>query len=236
MIDFHSHILPAIDDGASDAQESILMLTILKQQKIDQIVATPHYYGEGFTILEFLKKRDESYQILQAELLAKEFIPPKIKLGAEVYLNPDTADDPDLHKLCITGTNVILLEMPFDTWYEWQYHAIYKIIAKRKLIPVMAHVERYYKDKSDLQKIERLLSLEVNCQLNASSLFDRRLWKFAKKILNSDSTVVLGSDMHNVTVRNSKLDIAIHKIIKVFGNEKMNKINQTAERLLSSNV
>ena len=43
IMDIHSHILPGLDDGAEDMQESIQMLDQAWRQGITEVVATPHY-------------------------------------------------------------------------------------------------------------------------------------------------------------------------------------------------
>ena len=44
MVDFHTHILPGIDDGSPDVKTSLEMLKMLRGQGVDKIVATPHFY------------------------------------------------------------------------------------------------------------------------------------------------------------------------------------------------
>lgn len=50
MTDFHTHILPAIDDGSKSVAESIEMLTALSEQGISRVVATPHFSRPGFFV------------------------------------------------------------------------------------------------------------------------------------------------------------------------------------------
>ena len=45
MIDFHSHILPGMDDGSKSTQESLEMLDMLRAQGVDTVAATPHFYA-----------------------------------------------------------------------------------------------------------------------------------------------------------------------------------------------
>ena len=43
MIDFHSHILPGVDDGSASVEESLELLRMLASQGVDTVVATPHF-------------------------------------------------------------------------------------------------------------------------------------------------------------------------------------------------
>ena len=55
MVDFHTHILPRIDDGATDETTSLQMLNIALKQGISDVVLTPHYYGKE-SVQDFLQK------------------------------------------------------------------------------------------------------------------------------------------------------------------------------------
>ena len=81
MIDFHSHILPAIDDGSKNVEESIVLLDMLKDQGIKTVVATPHFDVQRETPAAFIERRQESYEMLRPHLKKD---PPEIILGAEV--------------------------------------------------------------------------------------------------------------------------------------------------------
>ena len=55
MIDFHSHILPGIDDGSKNTQMSLAMIEEEKKQGVHTIVATPHFYADEDSVERFLK-------------------------------------------------------------------------------------------------------------------------------------------------------------------------------------
>ena len=61
MIDFHSHILPCLDDGSKSVDESIKMLKTLASQGVKKVVATPHFYANDESIEQFLNRRDEAF-------------------------------------------------------------------------------------------------------------------------------------------------------------------------------
>ena len=50
MIDFHTHILPLMDDGSKSIEESIKMLKMLSAQGVKRIVATPHFYANDESV------------------------------------------------------------------------------------------------------------------------------------------------------------------------------------------
>ena len=54
LIDFHTHILPRIDDGSGSSQESLELLALEKEQGVDRIVFTPHFYAGKDSVENFL--------------------------------------------------------------------------------------------------------------------------------------------------------------------------------------
>jgi glycosyltransferase involved in cell wall biosynthesis len=105
MIDFHSHFLPAMDDGAVDVAEATAMLTASVAQGVHTVVATPHFYRSENTIASFLQLRQKSFNLLDGH------IPDglSVVLGAEVRLQRGLSRL-DLRDLCIQGTNRILID------------------------------------------------------------------------------------------------------------------------------
>ena len=231
MIDFHSHILPAIDDGSKNVNMSIEMLEEGYRQGITQIIATPHFYpSEEHGILQFLEKRQYAYEEI-AKVQAKRTI-PKIHLGAEVYLGCDLSDVEDVEKLCVEGTNTILIEMPFNGWKQWMFECIYSLKVDRGLRPVMAHIDRYIDIASfDLGK---LIEAGAAFQLNAES-FDNSKW--AKRIgflFENNAAHVLGSDMHNTTSRACNIGKAIDYIESVAGQDWVDFFDENARNVLEN--
>ena len=109
MIDFHTHILSGIDDGAKDDSVSVDILLQEKAQGVKKIVFTPHYYAKR-SAESFLQDR------ANAALRIQPNIPQGIdvRLGAEVRI--EGINDPSHETLCslaIEGTKCVLFEFPF---------------------------------------------------------------------------------------------------------------------------
>ena len=62
MTDFHSHILPGVDDGSKSIEETLKMLELLSDQGVRRVVATPHFYPNHHSVEEFLEKRNSAYE------------------------------------------------------------------------------------------------------------------------------------------------------------------------------
>ena len=79
MIDFHSHILPGIDDGSRNVEESLLLMTEMREQGVSTVIATPHFYADEQPVDTFLRRRTEAYDHLMARQTPDM---PQIRLGA----------------------------------------------------------------------------------------------------------------------------------------------------------
>ena len=69
MIDFHSHVLPKMDDGPKSLRESLEMLSLCFQQGVDAVVSTSHFYADREDPRTFLLRRNRRLQALQEAML-----------------------------------------------------------------------------------------------------------------------------------------------------------------------
>ena len=221
MIDFHSHILPGMDDGAENVNESLKMLRMSKAQGVDGLVATPHFYPEKEKPDSFLARRKKSLTAL-AGAYTRDL--PDLYLGAEVAYFTGIGRCETLKSLCIVGTRVILIEMPFCEWSESVIHDLYGVSEKLGLLPVVAHIERYIGFQSH-DIIYRLTNHGIRIQANASYFCDRKTRRKALKMLGSGDIHIIGSDCHNLTSRHPNLGSCMEEIK-----------TKTSEILLSSAV
>lgn len=111
VVDFHTHILPGIDDGSKTVEESIALLRMEAEQGITHVVATPHFYARYDDPSHFLQKRDRAERLLRQEM---EKYPgmPKLTVGAEVYFFRGMSECEFLPRLTIGTESCILIEMP----------------------------------------------------------------------------------------------------------------------------
>ena len=130
MIDFHSHILPGIDDGSQTVNETVEMLRMEKQQGCVKVIATPHFYADYDSAGRFLDKRAEALHKVQA-LREQEDWMPEIQAGAEVYFFSGIGRADILPRLCVEGTSLLLLEMPFAQWTRDMAREVQDIIKKQ---------------------------------------------------------------------------------------------------------
>lgn len=232
MVDFHTHILPGIDDGSRNVGMSLEMLAMEEDQKVDKIIATPHFYARQDSVEEFLKRRQASFEkLMQSYDKRPDHIP--IRLGAEVYYFEGMGDASMVPKLCIEGTRILLLEMPFHQWTRTMYEDVRKLVENQNLTVILAHLERFWSFQKDMGNWNRILDLGVRVQMNAGVFLDWKKRHKAIKLLKSENTVLLGSDCHNLDTRKPNLAAGRELISSKAGEEYIRKSDELAEEVLN---
>ena len=211
MIDFHTHILPAMDDGAKDVAESVKMLSLLSSQGVNTVVASSHYYSFNESPQSFLQRRSRSFEMLKNHLTPEL---PEIVLGAEVLYFDGISNCEHLPLLCIENTNTLLLEMPFRKWNDRIVDEVLSLSSEYDT--VLAHIERYFKyaGKSNLLNLSKN---GVSFQINDTFFDTLCSKKKALNLISHGAKLILGSDCHNLTTRAPKIDKAQKNIVKKLG-------------------
>ena len=206
MIDFHSHVLPGIDDGSRDTDESLELLRLCSEQGVTKIAATPHFYPNDDTPERFLRRRDEAALRLKERLGDEQLADaaPEIILGAEVYYFAGISTNDSVGTLRLGDTGILLLEMPFAKWSSSMVSEILDLHGKNGITVMMAHIERYLHYQGD-DVWEALLKRGVIMQSNAEFFTDWKTKRRALKMLRTGRIHVLGSDCHNVKDRTENM-------------------------------
>ena len=231
ITDFHSHILPGIDDGSASVEESIEMLKLEASQGIRHVIATPHFYANHDTPERFLARRDRAEAKLREAMAQYEGL-PELSVGAEVYFFPGISDCDAIKALTIGKSRCILLEMLEYSWPESAYQQIEKIYTKQGLTPIIAHVDRYISPLRDRGIPGRLAKLPVAVQANASFFLRPSTARMALRMLRRGQIHVLGSDCHNLTTRRPNLSDAVQTIQRRLGEESLQRICKHEAELL----
>lgn len=231
MIDIHSHILPDIDDGSKNVEMSLQMLKESYKQGVTTVVATPHFYIKNDDIKSFLTKRENTYNILMDAIKNEDSI-PDIYLGAEVFYFNGISKIDNIEKLCINNSKYILIEMPFAKWNSRVFQEVEDLIYNRKLIPIIAHLERFVQFQKGTDNIEKLVSMRVIPQMNGEHLLSFFTKGKAIKWLSTGVIKLLGSDMHNLDTRPQNLEAACQIISKKLGNDILNEIEDLSKEII----
>ncbi len=190
LIDFHAHILPHMDHGSGRTATAVDQLAIIGQAGVTAVCATSHFYPQDILPEVFLEEREDSLKaLLKGYGYSRR---PSILLGAEVLICQGLENMEGLRDLCIDGTNVMLLEMPFThgDWDQTLYRTV-REIAKQGINPVLAHVDRYPKES-----IEQLFDMGLYGQINCDSLTKLFKPKHLLRWIEEGKIVAFGRDLH----------------------------------------
>lgn len=235
MIDFHTHILPNIDDGSKSIEMSYKMIKTLKSQGSEAIVLSPHYYFDVESIDSFLKRRESALKILLED---KEKVGnfPNLYLGAEVAFFPGISRDESIKDLCIKGTKYMILEMPYVKWSISTLNEVNEIYNNLQIVPIIAHPERFIRLQKGTHNMQKLLDFDVMVQMNCDA-FERKHFQSAGIHLMKKGYIdLIGTDSHNMELRAPNFNIGIDYISKKFGISKINEIESNEYDILKSAI
>ncbi len=228
-IDFHSHILPGIDDGSRSVEESIKILDKMALDGVDVVVATPHFYCSKTSIHRFLDKRADAYERLKKELKPEH---PKILLGAEVLYNFALIGKDALKRLAIDDTGFMMLEMPYSKLDESIIEGVDKIVSEMDVKLIIAHIERYLNFTS-MNSLCSLMDMDVLGQINAESLMHFRSRSDCIKLINKGYVQLLGTDTHRIDRGDATYNEGLAVLKKKVGRDFLEEIETNGRRVLA---
>ena len=234
-IDFHSHILPDMDDGPETVDEALKMLRILKKDGVDIVLATPHLYFHRDSVSTFLERREARAKILFEAIEKKnaetgeEF--PRIIIGAEVYFTPALINMP-LRELCIENTDYMLLELPYSHFTSSFMNSFANFMNVCEVNVILAHIERYYEYiHSDC--VDEIVAYGLTAQGNCDSLLSVKSRARALKMIKENKIQLLGTDLHNLRYRPPNFKDAENLISKKLSRETFDNLMRNAKEILN---
>ncbi len=227
--DLHSHVLPGMDDGYQSCENAAEALRLSVEQGVAGLMATSHYYPKE-TVGNFLERREAAYQSLMAYLEKEEIPAPELCLGAEVAYHSGLIYEERLQELCLGKSRYLLLEMPFSKWAPSVLRDVQAMRSVRGVIPVIAHVERYWQ-MQDKRTMSSLLDMDVLIQMNAEVFLAPRSRRMARKLLKQGVVQVMGSDTHSLDRRPPNLGIALQELESGKLAEYCEEVNRQSRRV-----
>ena len=211
MIDIHSHILPGIDDGSKNFEQSLIMAEEASNAGFSEIITTSHfmtnvYDADNNTRVNLIK----NYQ----QLLELNDIKLKLHNGSEIYFSEDF---PELVKEgyipTLAGSQYVLFELPLQNKITYVDSCILKL-KEMGYIPIIAHPERYAIVQNDIDIAKEWVKCGALLQSNYGSAIDfygKNARKTFYKLLKNDMVSFLGTDNH----RTNQIYASMPKITKV---------------------
>lgn len=222
--DIHSHILPGVDDGASNMEESLAMLDIAYKEGTRYVMLTPHYTrGKNKCTKEELQNR---FQELQTEL-RKQHEDMTLYLGNEVLYEEGVVEDLKAGLIqTMNDTKYVLVEFNIRISYNELYQAIRKITNAR-FRPIIAHVERYRCLFKHIERIDELVGLEATLQMNISSVYGGFLdenARWCKQLVREGYISFFGTDSHDLDDRAPYINDYVGWIRKKCGEDELEQM------------
>lgn len=172
MIDIHAHILPHLDDGAVDWEDSLAMARLAVKSGVTAMAATPHCGITGHRVLGRAEEMRERLALFR-EKLEQENIPLKVFEGMELFGTEDTARLLDQGLLTtLNDSRYPLIEFPFEH-YGRQATRILDDVLSLGYRPVVAHPERYRYVQSDPGILNVWVDMGCLLQVNRGSFLGR---------------------------------------------------------------
>lgn len=228
--DFHTHILPGIDDGSPDLQVTEAMLRLEAEQGIRTVIATPHFYASQMTVKSFLSRREQAFRKVE-NLLAEKSGLPRVIPAAEVFFFPGIGKA-DLSGLCAGSSKVLFLEMPFRQWTEEDLREVRELAAVRKFDVVLVHIERFLPYQKKKEVLKDILNLPVTLQFNAGCLLHFGGKRTVHHILSFGHATIMGSDCHSMGRRKPDMEEGRRVLEAKFGKEAVSHLAQDSAKLL----
>lgn len=235
MIDFHTHILPNIDDGSRSIDETFNLIKEAKEVGFDGIILTSHYI-ENFYETD-VPERDVWVKAI-SENLGVKGIDTDLYLANEIYISENMMGLLEQQKAStINNSCYVLFELPLNEEPLNLYDVIYSL-QENKLIPVLAHPERYSFVQKEPELIYDLIEKGCLMQANYGSIIGQYGVKaeyIVKKFLENNMIHFLGSDVHRQNSIYPKIPFALEKIKEIVGEEKLEELTTINPKLVLAN-
>jgi protein-tyrosine phosphatase len=231
-LDFHSHLIPAVDDGSSCLEESLEILEFKKSLGYKHIYTSPHIIGEGFKNTK--QGLTENYN----EFIAEERFQAlniKFNLIAEYFLDEEFEKLLENDDLLTFGNKHILIETSMNYDFPFVKKYIYTLI-KKGYNPILAHPERYkyiFSEKEYIDTYEGYKDLGCELQLNLFSLaglYGEKVKSVAEDLIKNNLYDYVSSDIHKASQLKMydelNKSIFLERLIQS-GNLKNNELLQT---------
>ena len=224
MIDFHTHIIPNVDDGSKDIESTFELFKEAKNAGFDTIILTPHYIEDYY---EANKKINTDWQNALTKGIIAKSININLYLGNESYISSNLIDLIKNDKVStINGSRYLLMELPLSS-VPINLFDVIKELRSNGIIPIIAHPERYSFIQENPNKVCELLECGVLLQCNFCSILGT-YGKFAKivikNLLENDLVSFLGSDVHTPKTIYPLIPEAKEQIIEIVGEKEFNII------------
>lgn len=228
FIDVHNHILPGMDDGAGDMEETRKMLETAYREGIREMIVTPHFFASQKNaspeqikdVLSQVRKKTEEWGI-----------PIKLYPGNEIFYRSgieELLEDGQVQTMA--DSQYVLVEFDPTAEYSYLREGIKKLTSYGYL-PIIAHAERYECLFREKKRLQRLREHGAYLQMNGDTLLGGMMNEYTRRgryMIRSELVDFIGTDAHGSVRRCPRLKKSAAYLYKKLGQED-------AERILFEN-
>lgn len=219
FVDIHCHLLPGVDDGAADWDESLAMARLAVADGIGTVVATPHQLGNS---------RQNDGRMIRArtahlqEFLEQNGVPLRVLPGAEIRVEPDLIEAIRAGELLTLSDRgrYVLLELPHEIYLPLE--GLLADLRRAGLTGILAHVERNQGILAQPAVAESLVAAGCLLQVTAASLigaFGRNVQALAEQLIYRRLAHFIATDAHGAASRRPQMRRAYDRVMKLAGYE-----------------
>ncbi|MDO4977724.1 MAG: hypothetical protein Q4E53_10745 [Eubacteriales bacterium] len=212
MVDIHTHILPGIDDGARNWDDSYRMAAMAADTGVDTIVCTHHSNIPNLYLNYNNRYLDDLFEEF-AERLRRGGFPLRIVRGMEIFSTPDVIEKiMDGALLPINGSSYYLIEFNFQESIRFMEYVLYELLRLGKR-PIIAHPERYFNVQDQPDVLYHWMKRGVLSQINKGSIlgrFGEDVQYTAQEFLNHNLITCIASDAHRPNSRTTEMGEISH--------------------------
>lgn len=235
MIDVHSHILPNIDDGSRSIDETFNLIKEAKAAGFDGIICTSHYMENYYETNR--PEREVWINAIHENLSAKD-IDMQLYIGNEIYMSDNIIKLLEDGKAStLNDTSYVLFELPMNAEPLNLYDTIYEM-QQYKIVPILAHPERYSFVQTDPELIYDLIEKGVLMQSNYGSIigqYGKKAQMLVIKFLENNMVHMLGSDAHRQNTIYTRIPEILNELYSIIGEEKTNELTTVNPTLVLNN-
>lgn len=235
MIDIHTHILPNIDDGSRSIEETFNLIREAKNVGFDAIISTSHYI-EGYYETN-VPEREVWVNAIYENLQVKN-VDINLYLGNEIYISENIIKLLEERKAStINDTSYVLFELPLNAEPLNLYDIIYEM-QQYKLVPILAHPERYSFVQREPELIYDLVEKGVLMQANYGSIigqYGNKAQMIVKKFFEGDMIHLLGTDVHRQNTIYPRIPQILSELNELIGEKKLRELTTVNPELVINN-
>lgn len=238
LIDIHNHCCWGIDDGIINEKDCRVCLKQASEDKIRKIVATPHHIPgiHNKNDIEIMNQR-----MCEVQEIAKE-MNVQLYFGSEVLLNQEYYEMIENHLFhTLADSHYILVEFDVrkEIGNEFEVEDRLYELCLLGYKPIIAHVERYFHEKINIERVKKWIEMGCYIQVNRTSLLNLhgKVNKANAMILLNEGLIhIIASDAHRIEGNRVCRLQDVYDFVKEYSSEENAKIllSVNPERVISN--